>query len=242
MKYGGERQTSGFVPNWRERLVCPFCQLNNRQRLVATVMKQRLEKYYTRTATIYLMEQVTAFYRWAESQLTYHKLIGSEYMFDERSGKPIDNLIGPDRSEKIRHEDVMNLSFEDESFDLIVSNDVFEHVPDPKLAFAECSRILRPGGTLLATFPFSVTKHESLTRATLNQGKIKHILNPIFHGNPISSEGSLVFTDFGWDCLDMFLKVGFEDAKIALYGSDLYKHFGVPVSIFIATKKSLKNS
>jgi 2-polyprenyl-3-methyl-5-hydroxy-6-metoxy-1,4-benzoquinol methylase len=40
-----------------------------------------------------------------------------------------------------------------ESFDLAVSCETIEHVPDPAKAVAELARVLRPGGTLLLTTP-----------------------------------------------------------------------------------------
>jgi len=46
-----------------------------------------------------------------------------------------------------------NLPYPDNSFDLIVSYDVFEHVQDLELVMNECSRVLRPGGFVLAVFP-----------------------------------------------------------------------------------------
>lgn len=41
----------------------------------------------------------------------------------------------------------------DHSFDVVVSNQVFEHVTDPAPALAEIARVLKPGGTFLALFP-----------------------------------------------------------------------------------------
>jgi SAM-dependent methyltransferase len=46
-----------------------------------------------------------------------------------------------------------DLPFRDESFDVILSYDVFEHVQDLKRVLVECYRVLRPGGTLFALFP-----------------------------------------------------------------------------------------
>jgi SAM-dependent methyltransferase len=46
-----------------------------------------------------------------------------------------------------------HLPFADESFDLITSYDVFEHVHDLDKVFDECMRVLKPGGRLLAIFP-----------------------------------------------------------------------------------------
>jgi SAM-dependent methyltransferase len=45
------------------------------------------------------------------------------------------------------------LPFADDSFDSIISYDVFEHVQDLPRVLAECCRVLRPGGHLYALFP-----------------------------------------------------------------------------------------
>ena len=41
-----------------------------------------------------------------------------------------------------------SLPFEDESFDLVISNGVFNLVVDKKRALAETRRVLKPGGRL----------------------------------------------------------------------------------------------
>ncbi len=45
------------------------------------------------------------------------------------------------------------LPFPDASFDLVSGFDVFEHVIDDERAFAEASRVLRPGGLIVLTVP-----------------------------------------------------------------------------------------
>lgn len=45
------------------------------------------------------------------------------------------------------------IPFESASFDLVLSNQVFEHVPDMDLALAEISRVLKPGGVAVNLFP-----------------------------------------------------------------------------------------
>jgi len=46
-----------------------------------------------------------------------------------------------------------HLPFETESFDLILSYDVFEHVQNLPEVLRECHRVLKPGGRLCALFP-----------------------------------------------------------------------------------------
>jgi len=44
-----------------------------------------------------------------------------------------------------RVEDATHLSFQDASFDLVISQNVFHHLPDWKAAVQEVARVLRPG-------------------------------------------------------------------------------------------------
>jgi SAM-dependent methyltransferase len=64
------------------------------------------------------------------------------------------------------------LPFEDAWFDLVVANQVFEHVPRFEPVLDEIDRVLRPGGTLLALFP---------TKGVLREG---HIGIPLAHWLP----------------------------------------------------------
>jgi GT2 family glycosyltransferase/2-polyprenyl-3-methyl-5-hydroxy-6-metoxy-1,4-benzoquinol methylase len=226
MMAGGQLIGDRCVPNWRERLVCPSCRMNNRQRVVATLVKCQLEQ--RQDARVYFMEQVTPIYEWVVATFPMHQIIGSEYLGHEhRSGETIKG---------IRHEDVMNLSFDRASLDLVVSNDVFEHVPNPGKAFAECARAIRSGGSMLASIPFDVGYDKSVVRAELLPDGIAHLHSPVFHGNPVSAKGSLVYTDFGWDILPTIRDSGFSDAAIEVYASAEFGHLGGGQLIFTATR------
>jgi SAM-dependent methyltransferase len=45
------------------------------------------------------------------------------------------------------------LPFEDESFDAVVAGELLEHLRDPRRVVAEVGRVLRPGGTFVASVP-----------------------------------------------------------------------------------------
>ena len=63
------------------------------------------------------------------------------------------------------------LGFESDSFDLVVSFDVLEHIPDTDKHLAEVRRVLKPGGAyllqtpnMLTNIPFEIVKERSLCR------------------------------------------------------------------------------
>ena len=55
--------------------------------------------------------------------------------------------------------DCRQLPFAGSSFDAVICAEVLEHVSEPPEVLRETSRILRPGGTLLATVPFLFPVH-----------------------------------------------------------------------------------
>jgi hypothetical protein len=127
--------------------------------------------------------------------------IPSQFFPDKKPG----SIVG-----KFRCENLEALTFDDESVDMHVSQDVLEHVFHPSKVFREIARTLKPGGAHIFTVPI-VNKHNpSRRRARVNDdGQISHLYPPVYHGNPISNEGSLVTVDWGYDiCRHVFESCG----------------------------------
>jgi hypothetical protein len=51
-------------------------------------------------------------------------------------------------------------------------------------------------------------------RAKIENGELKNILEPAYHGDPVRAEGALVFVDYGQDLKAMLEELGF---KMELY-------------------------
>ncbi|MFZ4598551.1 MAG: class I SAM-dependent methyltransferase [Terrimicrobiaceae bacterium] len=110
-----------------------------------------------------------------------------------------------------RSEDMMALSYRDNSFDIVLHSETLEHVPDTVKALREIFRVLRPGGACIFTVPVVGDGRATRTRAVLDDGLLKHLLPPSFHGMPWGKKGDyLVFHEFGNDLIHTLSSVGFE--------------------------------
>lgn len=207
-------------PNYRESLIANG--LLSRNRAVLVVLEQlygSLEQLGQQE--IYLVEALTGFALWLRRQLGQERLSCSEFLEDAE-------LAFSD----IPHQDLCALTFSDASFDLVLCNELFEHVQDLELAFREIARVLRPGGRLVATCPLAFGQAEAIVKARHNPstGAPEHLTEAEFHGDPVRPEaGSLVYRIPAWDVLEQLQAAGFSEARMhhiaswkhGVLGSDL---------------------
>lgn len=116
-----------------------------------------------------------------------------------------DTPLGQEKN-GMRCEDLGHLTFDDASIDLHVTQDVMEHIFHPEAVFREIARTLKPGGAHVFTVPI-VNKHRpSQTRAVCEaDDQVTHLIPPVYHGNPVDSDGALVTVDWGFDiCKHIF--------------------------------------
>jgi SAM-dependent methyltransferase len=105
-----------------------------------------------------------------------------------------------------RSEDLEALTFPDESFDLVVTQDVFEHVLRPAKAFAEIARTLKPGGAHVYTVPYYRGKKTVVRAESDGNEGVRHLMKPDYHVNPIDPTGSLVITEWGDELCDFVFR------------------------------------
>jgi ubiquinone/menaquinone biosynthesis C-methylase UbiE len=102
----------------------------------------------------------------------------------------------------------MGLSYDDATFDLVLTSDTLEHVPDPRVALRETHRVLRPGGRHVFTVPHDPRRGMTRSRDGL----------PAQHhgrgGGPFAlvtrQADMLAHTDFGTDVPELLREAGFE--------------------------------
>ncbi len=103
---------------------------------------------------------------------------------------------GAELGEKSTNQTLERLTFEDNSFDVLLTSDVMEHVRLPDRAHAEIARVVRPGGVYLFTVPHSRDLADNLTRVRVhdpsNPAADEHILPDEFHGSTGVDEGPVL--------------------------------------------------
>jgi SAM-dependent methyltransferase len=194
----------------RESWTCVRCRSSNRQRQLAAVLCDGdLAGRAYRSLVDYACDSGEHVYL-AEQRGPLHDalrhaagFVASEYVdAAAEPGAVIDGVL---------HQDLQGLSFEDEQFDLVVTTDVLEHVPDPYRAHREILRVLRPGGRHVFTVPYDESSEADDVRAVLEaDGSVAHLAPPQYHLDPLRPEGVLVFTIFGRSMAGTLRGLGFE--------------------------------
>lgn len=101
--------------------------------------------------------------------------------------------------------DMTRLSFESETFDLVVHSDTLEHVPDPLAGLSECHRILAKSGRCIFTVPIIIGR---VTRSRSG-------LQNSYHGSSDQLKNDLlVYTEFGADMWKFAIEAGFISVRI----------------------------
>lgn len=197
-------------PWYRDQLICTSCHSIPRQRALIRMIQtlypgwRKLRIHESSPGTGGASAKLA---RECEHYVTSHFV----------SSRPLGSLS----AEGHRNEDLGNQTFEDASFDIVVTQDVFEHLFEPDRAIAEIARTLRPGGAHIMTVPIVRKASPSVRRASLTGGETIHHLDPEYHQNPDDPDGSLVTIDWGYDIADY-----------------LAEHSSLPTSLFAIEDKN----
>jgi SAM-dependent methyltransferase len=190
---------------------CGICGSSRRNSAVAyAILKTlKLEQLTLKDSIGYIEKAGIKIYEAASSGIIHETLKSvksytcSEYFDGVKAGDVI---------KEIRCENLEELTFAENSFDIVIDQDVLEHVNNYEKAFSEICRVLKPEGSHIFTIPFNEAKNTQL-RVEKNG---KEIMSPVFHGDSIRENGIIVTVDYGKDLLGKIDKVGFETEILAI--------------------------
>jgi SAM-dependent methyltransferase len=236
---GNVAAVTAIKDNLRESCLCTRCKSINRQRQLAYVLCKALSSI--RQKRIHCLRNFVsdsdidlAIYNTECTRAIHNNLSGmknyicSEYYGPQyKSGEMVNGVL---------HEDLINLSFVDETIDIVLSSDVLEHVPRPYDAHREIWRVLKPKGRHIFTVPFYQTEFLDETRAMHDEnGELRLMKEPQYHGDPLRPEGALVYTIFSLQMLVEMRKIGFRTNLYHLY-KPWYGILGSNAIVFEAIK------
>ena len=207
--------------NLREDVVAELTNSINRQRqLICTLSVGLFQHPYAS------LPQTTAFINENDLKLYTAEANSSLFKHLKENIRPdlffYSEFFGPEHHSGeiingIQHQDLQNTSFEDAFFDIVLTAEVFEHIPDALRAEREVIRILKKGGIYCFTVPFAPLSPEDIVLADLDeQGQIRYYQAPQYHGDPVRPEqGILVYRIFSYNGM----KSRFEklDCKFSTY-------------------------
>jgi SAM-dependent methyltransferase len=178
----------------RDNFVCTNCFSIPRERALMVT----IEKYFPNWRSLNIHESSPS-NRGASEKLKKNckNYISTQYY----PSQPFGTII-----EGHQNEDLENQTFAGSIFDIVVTQDVMEHIYNPEKAFSEIARTLKKGGAYIFTVPI-INKHNK-TEVWATKGSDG---NPVFtktaeyHGNPVDPKGSPVTMHWGFDIVD-FIK------------------------------------
>jgi len=229
-RYGVLKRTRAAI---RETYECPTCRSSLRYRAQAAAILEAFADQEVRT-----LVELFATTRWRSLDIYEPGIVGSYRKYLKTNPRYVQSFYWPDvplgqSRNGMRCEDLMQLTFADASFDLVITSDIFEHIRKPAVAFRELRRILRPGGwhifTVPAQEPFA---QRSVARVDTSTSEDVLILPAVYHGSGDGGK-SLVYNDFGQDLLDTLNDLGMPSK---LHAYRMPDHAKPDVYTFISTR------
>ncbi|MGH1541894.1 MAG: class I SAM-dependent methyltransferase [Arenicella sp.] len=193
---------------YRDHLFCQRCGSIPRERAIAKVLEDHLSGW--RDLSIHESSPTE---RGLTSKLRQEcpQFMATQFHPDKEPG----DIVGHYRNENLELQ-----TFEDDVFDLVISQDVMEHVNRPDLCFKEIARTLKKGGAYLFTVPTYKELVSSVRRAyILEDGSEEHLAEPEYHGNPVSDKGALVTFHYGYDLPEKIYEWSAMDTQVFRYHS-----------------------
>lgn len=167
----------------RDTYVCGKCGSIPRQRALQHI----LDKYFADWQSLSIHES---------SPSNAHI---SQYCENYSSSQYLDGVAQGAENNGVRCENLEELTFSDETFDLVITQDVMEHVFTPKMAFNSIMRVTKPGGAHVFTAPKHRGLKNSYPRIKVTENGVVHLMKPDYHGNPVGDGRALVTWDYGDD-------------------------------------------
>lgn len=129
--------------------------------------------------------------------------------------------LGMEMKKGVFCQNIEKLTFSNELFDLVITEDVLEHVRNYGKGFKEIHRVLRKGGYHIFTIPFNFDR-PTINRVDTSNDEDLYILPPEYHE---SKNGKVLsYRTYGIDLFQFLESIGFEThVDFSKYSDQKYK-------------------
>ncbi|KST63652.1 class I SAM-dependent methyltransferase [Mastigocoleus testarum] len=189
----------------RNNMYCLFCRSSSRKRHVAKVLLNLFTPHLTAINDISRVGKYRIYN--ADVGDAFGKILNNYQLYVCSSFIP-GITPGTEISSRVFCQNLENLNFSDKSFDIVITEDVFEHLKHHEKGFKEVHRILKTGGYHIFTVPCYFDR-TTLVRVDTRGDKEIHLLPPEYHGDRIRGK-ILAYRTFGIDIFPLLTKIGFD--------------------------------
>lgn len=222
--------TAFFCPDkalYRESLNCAACLTTSRYRSIARgilraigelrgVKSPTLSELDTKADVkkIVIYDTQVPFY-WTGCTYPIPDILANRRWIDVHTSifKPREPM-GANYGSNMTNQNLERLTFPDNSFDLIITSDVMEHVRLDDRAHKEIARVLRPGGIYIFTVPHFRNARETFLRVETvdpdDPSQDIYLTEKEYHGDANSEDGrALSYRSYGTDIDETLSSLGF---------------------------------
>lgn len=213
---------------WRESLNCEHCRTTSRYRSIAKGLLDAISELTSiqasslaslprsSTKKLCVYDTQPAFYYESCAYPLPDMLKKTGWIDVSLSQYKPNRKLGMALSKGITNQNLECLTYADETFDIVVTSDVMEHVRLDERAHREIFRVLKPGGVYVFTVPHDRSRDKTLTRVQVmdpnDETKDVYLMEPEYHGDTNSEDGQgvLSYRVYGKDLETYLESLGFD--------------------------------
>ena len=211
-------------------MYCLFCRSSSRKRHVAQALQRELAPEVSNIAMVPRIGSRPRIFSASIDDAFQRVLHDYEHFFCSDLLPEV--APGTEVEERVFCQNLERLTFPDQSFDVVITEDVLEHVKYHERAFTEVHRVLSDGGIHIFTVPF-VFDLPTIVRVEAETDRF--LLPPEYHGDSLRGK-ILAYRTFGIDMYEVLENIGFHTSVAFSRLKDL--RFGIVDSyVFISRKR-----
>lgn len=145
-------ENNHVIAGYGEDIICPNCMSTARERLIIAYLNDEVDIERKNILHLSPEKNIYNFLKGKASVITADLLPGFYRSVDKQ----------------VQQENATQLSFADNSFDLVIANHILEHIPGDRKAMQEIYRVMKPAAMAILQVPYSETIANTIEDPLIN--------------------------------------------------------------------------